>query len=107
MSYESRGYYRSRQDGKSHVWIRYQATEPTRIQATITVDLVEEDVTEVNRIKQLTVFDLELTALYKLDDRRGPRRRRSPPRDDDVEDIEVRLRGLIIKIGDKVYYTRV
>ncbi|KAJ8664019.1 hypothetical protein O0I10_000297 [Lichtheimia ornata] len=64
MSYESRGYYRSRQDGNNYGRSggggRYR------------------------------------------DDRRGPRRRRSPARDDDVEDIEVRLRGLIIKIGDKI-----
>lgn len=72
------------------------------MQATITVDLVEEDVTEVTRINELTVLDHELIPLYEIDDRRGPRRRRSPARDDDVEDIEVRLRGLIIKIGDKV-----
>lgn len=72
------------------------------MQATITVDLVEEDVTEVSRINELTVLDHELIPLYEIDDRRGPRRRRSPARDDDVEDIEVRLRGLIIKIGDKV-----
>ncbi|KAI9492847.1 armadillo-type protein [Zychaea mexicana] len=43
---------------------------------------------------------------YNRDDRRGGggyRRNRapSPSRDDEAEDIEVRLRGLIIKIGDK------
>ncbi|KAI8145645.1 armadillo-type protein [Fennellomyces sp. T-0311] len=43
---------------------------------------------------------------YNRDDRRGGGYRRnrapSPSRDDEVEDIEVRLRGLIIKIGDKI-----
>ncbi|ORZ00493.1 armadillo-type protein [Syncephalastrum racemosum] len=44
---------------------------------------------------------------YNRDDRRnnnrrGPRRHHSPAREDDTEDIEVRLRGLIIKIGDKI-----
>ena len=42
-----------------------------------------------------------------IEDRRGGGYRRhqrqpSPSREDDAEDIEVRLRGLIIKIGDKV-----
>ncbi|KAG2227596.1 hypothetical protein INT45_002281, partial [Circinella minor] len=44
---------------------------------------------------------------YNREDRRGGGYRRhqrqpSPSREDDAEDIEVRLRGLIIKIGDKI-----
>ncbi|KAI9311540.1 armadillo-type protein [Dichotomocladium elegans] len=69
MSYDSRGYNRSRQDGNSYN--RSGGGGGGRFRAYV-------------------------------DDRRGYKRRLSPPRDDEVEDIEVRLRGLIIKIGDKI-----
>ncbi|CAO3576987.1 unnamed protein product [Absidia cylindrospora] len=39
---------------------------------------------------------------YRDDYRRRNYRQASPNREDDVEDIQERLKGLIIKIGDKI-----
>jgi hypothetical protein len=44
-----------------------------------------------------------LSSLFTLDDYRSRNYRQpSPSRDDELEDIQERLKGLIIKIGDKV-----
>jgi hypothetical protein len=45
-----------------------------------------------------------LSSRYTLDDYRSRNYRQpSPSRDDELEDIQERLKGLIIKIGDKVW----